>query len=193
MDNNTNYFKTDQVDSGNTILPIAPDLSPVDNSRLSQQYVRPSAVKSSGLGPIVASSASGVGNGLAATATIAGSGNNQIFNFTVADKKGRTILALPDVSVYINSITTANQWPTSSYGVATLPVTVMNDWGLTDNINTVTRVVVRNNNVASVFVIVVCRWRVITNPTVQLAQADVGNGNLQTTASSLVGGSGGGA
>lgn len=89
--------------------------------------------------------------------------------FTLSDNFRRVVLAVPDVSVYLGSISTANHWPTDAYNMVTLPVSAMNDWGNTDNVNVVNRVVITNNTGSDQDLVVVNRWRIITNSSVSLS------------------------
>lgn len=159
--------------------------------RVNQQSMIPSSVTNRILGSIISSSASGLGNAsfLETTMTVA---QTISFDFFVSDTKGRTIIAVPDIGVYVGSISPDNQYPTALYNPATLQVSSYNNWGLTDNINTVTSVVVRSNFVDPIDVIVVCRWRVITNPTVALAQSSTSSGQQLTPSQAQYGGAGGG-
>lgn len=190
-----NLFNSDQIASGNNIRAVEPDLTAPSNTRIGQQNVRPNAVKSTALGPIVTSSHSGTGSGAGIVATVPTGFSINIL-FTLTDNKGRAMLAVPDVSVYVPAtstadITAANQWPNAVWGGGTLPVYVMNDWGRTDNSNVVTRVVVRNNGAINVSVIVVIRWRVITQPTNQPTQAGSGIDFSTGIALPTIGGGGG--
>lgn len=162
---------TSQPKAGTVSFDTIPDKDPLrGESRITQQDLTPGSVKARNISNAVTSSHSGLGNGLAASITVpaAQSGN---FVFTLKDNLNRTILAVPDVSVFPESVTAANQWPNSTYGMGTMPVTVMNDWGLSDNVGVVTRVVVRNNLTSDVFVTVVCRWRMVVNQTAGLDQS----------------------
>lgn len=163
-----------------------------DTGRVSQQKVLPTSISPRLLGSIISSSHSGLGAGAFSSFSIPGVTSGK-FDFTVADKLGRTILAIPDIAVYVNTLTAANQWPNATYGMGTLPITVFNNWGETDNVDTVTTVVVRNNTPNPVFVIVVCRWRIITNPVSTLPQANASSPqSALSSAQDVLGGRGGG-
>lgn len=165
-----NNFSSEQIQAANTVTAVTPDLSPVTNSRVNQQYIRPQAVKDRNIGPIVTSSHSGLGNADFVTATVPNSSSRNIY-FTLTDKQGRVMLAVPDVSVYIGSVTDANQWPTSTVGGGNFPVYVMNDFGQSDNVNVVTHVVCRNNTGVDQTIVVACRWRIVVNPANTFEQA----------------------
>lgn len=87
------------------------------------------------------------------------------FIFTVSSNNDAPIIAVPDVAFYIGqTVGPDTQWPSSAFGMGNMPVSVFNDWGLTDNHNVATRAIIRNNTGFDQFVICVCRFRIITNP-----------------------------
>lgn len=92
------------------------------------------------------------------------SGASQSFLFTIADAQGKSIIAVPQPGVYINTVSTANHWPNTTYNMVNLPVCIFNDPTLSNGSNIVTRVEVGNNSVSSVVVVVTCSWRVVTQP-----------------------------
>lgn len=139
-----------------------------NSPRVNQQQMLPAAIKQRLLGEIIGSSTGTVkaGSGTSSTSTIPDA-TSASFLFTTTDNFNRVILVVPDVAIYVHAtaatVSSANQWPNATYGAGNMPVTVINDWGLTNNVNFVCRVVVRNNTGGSVNVIVVYRGRIITN------------------------------
>ncbi len=158
-----NSLSNEQTTAGNIITAAAIDLAPVANSRIGQQEVKPQAVKDRNVAPLVTSSHNGLGRGQVQTALMI-SNTTTVFTFSVRDNLNRTILAVPDVSLYLGSVSAATQYPYQAYGMGNMPIAVYNDWGLSDNVGVVTRFLVRNNSGADVTGIAVCRWRIITNP-----------------------------
>lgn len=179
---------TGQSDASVRSIPDVDANKILDAGRTNQQAVLPNAVQSRLLGNLFASEPAGteLGTGVIATTDIATLTSSQ-FDFTVVNNSGLELVAIPDVAVYVGEINSDNEWPNSTYGMGSLPITVFNNWGLTNNKNVVTTVVVRNNFgtlVADVSVII--RWRLIVN-------AALGGGNdLNTGASNTTGGKGGG-
>lgn len=132
--------------------------------RVNQQEMLPAAIKERLLGNIITGNPPSFepGSGNVATITIPDAATGYIRN-TLIDNFGRVLLAVPDISIYIDSISVANQWPTATIGMGNMPIHSRNDWGRTDNVNVVSEVAVRNNTGSSQNVIVVLRWRIITN------------------------------
>jgi hypothetical protein len=146
--------------------PLAIDLSA---PRSNQQTMLAGSVTPHILGNIITSTAPTTAT-LPTTSkpiTIA-SGGSQSFLFTVADIQGKSIIAVPQPNVYINTVSTANHWPTTTYNMTNLPVCMFNDSTLSNGSNIVTRVEVGNTSLGSVIVVVTCSWRVITQPNVTL-------------------------
>lgn len=163
-----------------------PDKDPLEGEgeRVSQQGLLPGSVQARNVGSIVTNSAAGLGAGTYVYATIPAT-QSLNFLFTLADNQNRVTLAVPDVGFFVNgAVTEDNRWPTSTLGMGTMPVLVYNDWGLTDNINTVTHVVWRNNSGDAQPVVVVCRWRIITNTSAVQGQGTAtpaASGGVSTT------------
>ncbi len=139
---------------------------PENRPRVNQQRMLPTAVPSRVLGEIISSEPEGTELGTATTATVtipdASSANITI---TTTDALRRVLLGVPDVAVYIDSVTVANQWPTASYGGGNMPIYFFpGDWGLTDNRNLKSKLVIRNNTGGARDVIVKYRVRIINNP-----------------------------
>lgn len=163
-----------------------------DSTRINQQSVVPNAMKNRLLGSLISSSASGLGNGSILKYVIPGGGTAN-FEFEIADVQGRTIVAVPDIAVYIGSISGSTQWPFGPFGPITFPVSCFNNWGLTNNVNSFTSVVVANQFSDAQQLYVVCRWRIVTNPTINLAQATViSSAPLIQPSGAQYGGAGGG-
>lgn len=136
--------------------------------RVNQQSLLPAAIKQRLLGEIIGSSTGSLslGSGVYGSSTMPDA-TSASFLFTTTDSFNRVILVVPDVAIYVNAttatISTADAWPNNSYGQGNVPVTVFNDWGLTNNVNYVCRVGIRNNSGGSINVIVVYRGRIISN------------------------------
>lgn len=137
-----------------------------NNPRVNQQQLLPAAIKERLLGNIISGNpvSTEAGSGNASTLTIPDASTGYVRN-TLTDNFGRVLLAVPDISVYIGSISAATQWPSDSLsiGMGNMPLHVRNDWGRTDNVNVVNEIAIRNNTGSSQDVIVVLRWRIITN------------------------------
>lgn len=146
-----------------TSVPVATNTAITSPTRVQKQKTLPSFITSRSLGQVITSSATGLGNALFANFVVPNS-TSGVFTLKVANVNKQVILAVPDVSVYIGSQPSdATQWPTAAVGGGNLPVYVMNDFGQTDNVNVVTRVVVRNNTGSDQSITVAIRWRIITN------------------------------
>lgn len=154
-----------------TTLPaqIRSDLA---GNRVGQNQLLPNSVDGQVVGNIIESSHAGLGTGARGTVVIP-DGSSGTFTFTLFDKLSRTILAVPDVSWYIGSVSTATQWPNTTFGMGNMRSTVWNDFGTTDNVNVVTKLIVRNDTGSPQTVIGICRWRVIKNSTAEFQQGQV--------------------
>lgn len=133
--------------------------------RVAQQVILPAAVKQRILGEFITGSPApnNLGSGVSATITVP-SGASRSALITTSDNFNRTIMTSPDVAIYVGSISEATQWPNASQNMGNFPVSVFNDWGLTNNVNSVTRVQMYNNTGGSLDVIVAARIRLIKNP-----------------------------
>lgn len=169
------YTAKDNILKKSTITAVSPPS--IDNvqgfdgasdpDRVSQQQIIPGFVRTRALGNIIDSSVSGLGNALFGKGIVP-NGFSGVFNLTVASSLNQVILAVPDVSFYIGSVAAANQWPTAAVGGGNFPIYVTtNDFGQTNNVDVVTRVVCRNNSGADQTVIVAVRWRIIANAAMQ--------------------------
>lgn len=166
----TDYSDTDLVYTPSNAA-MAPVLS-VDNveafennndpTRVNQQITLPDFIKNRSLGNIITSSHTGLGAGLFVNYTVL-NGTSTVFYLSVKNNAGQVILAVPDVSIYQNSISSDNEWPNGNIAGNNFPVYVKNDYGTTDNVNVVTQVVARNNSGIDQPIVVAIRWRIITN------------------------------
>lgn len=102
-------------------------------------------------------------------------------NITLTDTFNRVLLAVPDIAIYTDvttpgtpTISVADQYPNTTYGMGNMPIAIWNDWGLSDNVNVVTRVVIRNNTGSDRKVKIVYRFRIITNASVALGGTATG-------------------
>lgn len=146
--------------------------SEVSDKRIGQLDIKPSAVTTRAVNNLVESSHSGLGAGAAASIVIP-NGSSATFTFTLRDNQRRTILAVPDMSWFIDVVSNITQWPNASFGMGNMPSLVWNDWGSTDNVGVVSKLIVRNNTGSDQFVIGVCRWRVIKNSSAQFEQGQI--------------------
>lgn len=144
----------------------------VSDKRIGQLDVKPSAINTRAIGNLVDSSSPGLGRGSVASLTIPDSASGT-FAFTLTDNQKRVVMAVPDMSWYIGSISPATQWPNATYGMGNMRSAVWNDWGSTDNINVVTKLIVRNDTGSAQLVIAVCRWRIIRNAAAQFEQSQI--------------------
>ena len=128
--------------------------------RFTQREVFPTTVKSRLLGKIVGVSALG-----SSTGTV-GNGDQVVFSITTSTSSGSLLISIPDVTLYVGSIASANQLPGgSSIDESQWQVIFMgNDWNDTDGNNTVYQIYVRNISAgASKDVILRTVSRAITN------------------------------
>lgn len=146
-----------------------------NNPRVNQQRILPSAVKSRSFGAIIfgSPSSNALGSGVNSGVITISNATNRSVAITASDAFKRTLLVSPDIAIFIGSVTSANQWPNSTYHMGNLPITIFNDWGLTNNVNTVTRVGIYNNTGSSRDVIIVYRARFIRNPVAGETDANV--------------------
>lgn len=133
--------------------------------RVKQQDLLPAAVKQRLLGNIITGYPESLAAGSGVVTAVYGVADSTTVYFTnvLSDNFGRVILAVPDISIYIGSISAANQWPNASVGMGNMPIHTRNDWGKTNNVNVVTEIAVRNNTGSPQDVIVVIRLRIISN------------------------------
>lgn len=152
-------------------------LKPPNNTRMQANRLVGQAVHSSKVGDMVQGNppstniGSGTSNGIQ---TIPDATSISVLN-TLTDTFGRVLMAIPDIAIYTDkttagtpTISQADAWPNATYGAGNMPVTSFNDWGLTNNVNVVNRTVIRNNTGSQRAVIVIIRWRIITNASVAL-------------------------
>lgn len=141
-----------------------PLMANTQGGRTTQQSVVTTAVKQRNTGPLITETSSGLGQASFQSGLVPNNSSGT-FYFTFADPQGRTILVVPDVSVYIGTLAPGNLWPNASFGGGNMPIYISNSWANTDNVNVVTQVTVRNNSGSDQTIIIACRGRVITNPT----------------------------
>ena len=140
-------------------LPSLRGISERQRRRASQRDLNPSAVKNINLGEVILER-----DTESASATI---GNNVqiLLTHTISQENNAKILAIPDFSIYIGSVTTATQLPGgSSIDESEWQVIgPWNDWGTTDNRNSKTKLYVRNVSAGDSLVIFRVKSRFITN------------------------------
>lgn len=152
-------------DKPNTILNVSGFPDRKNDPRVKQQDLLPAAVKQRLLGNIITGYPESLapGSGVITAAYGLSDSTTGYFTNVLSDNFGRVILAVPDISIYIGSISATTQWPNASVGMGNMPIHIRNDWGKTNNVNVVTEIAVRNNTGSAQDVIVVLRWRIITN------------------------------
>jgi len=167
-----------------SITSLDEALKPPSNTRLQANRIAGQAIHASKVGDMVtgnpASTNLGSGNSTGIQ-TIPDATSLSVL-FTLTDNFGRVVMAIPDIAIYTDTttpgtptISAADTWPNSTYGMGNMPITSFNDWGATNNVNVVCRVVIRNNTGSQRAVIVVNRWRVITNASVSLGGLTTGS------------------
>lgn len=171
---NSPFMEANNGEPGFTEI-AAPD--GVEEGGLNPLTIRPSTINQQAVGNLITSSAVALGQAAFATQQLPTMTTTQV-NFTLADNAGRTISPNPDVAVYTNvtnpnQISAANQWPNAAYGMSNLPWQQYQNFGLTDNVNAVTSVSIRNNNAFAVNVVIAVRWRIITNSSATFQQGSV--------------------
>lgn len=134
--------------------------------RTNQQHLLPSAVKQRQLGEIITGNpdSTAPGSGVSTGVFVMANTTSASVVFTLQDFQDRVTLVSPDVAVFFNTISAVTEWPNGSQNMGNFPVCIFNDWALTDNANTKTRIQMYNNTGGPLNVIVVYRARVITNP-----------------------------
>lgn len=153
---------------------------PTENRpRVNQQRMLPTAVPTRILGQIISgnpdSTQLGSGNFVTdsgtTTLTVANATSLTI-SLSLNDNFNRVIFAIPDFTIYTDTttpgtptISSADQWPNSTYGMGNMPMSTWNDWGSGNNVGIVTKVVIRNNTGSDRKIKVIYRFRIITNPT----------------------------
>ena len=128
--------------------------------RLKNKNLLPTIVKNRNLGNIVLLSSISIG-----TATLSNT-DEVVFAVTTSAKNGQRIFCVPDISVYVGTVTAANQLPGgSSITESDWQIVFMgNDLNTTDSFNTKTDVYIRNISAgASQVVTIRTQSRVIVN------------------------------
>lgn len=135
------------------------DLFP-DQARIKQQNITPGSIQTRSLGNIILS-----GSTVTSTTTL---NNNQqvVYTITTSTKNPNAkTFVVPDITIYQGSVANANSIPDGANVTATNYQIIFmgNDWGQTNNINTVTKVYVRNISAGTQTIILKLISRVITN------------------------------
>jgi len=129
------------------------------NARIGQRAVKPAAIKNISLGEVILERDTD-----SASATI---GNNVqiLLTHTISQANNAKMFAIPDISIYIGSVSANNQLPGGS-AIDESEWQVIgpwNDWGTTDNKNSKTKIYVRNISAGSSTVLFRVKSRFITN------------------------------
>lgn len=139
-------------------------LKPDGSNRAIQTRFTQHAVVSNALGDIIIGNPEAVSLGSAASVSVTiVNATSSTLTLTLNDNYNRIVFAIADVSMYFDSVSTANQWPNASVGMGTMPCMYYHDWGLSNNRNAVVRFIARNNTGSDKNVIFKYRWRYITN------------------------------
>lgn len=137
-----------------------------NSPRVSQQKLLPTAVQPRTFGDIILGNPAS--NELGSTATITSlvvpNGLSRTLYLTLSDDFNRTLFSVPDVALYLTTADAANQWPNATINMTNFPVSVMNDWGSTNNVNTVTLISMYNNSGSDRTIVFRARIRFIRNP-----------------------------
>jgi hypothetical protein len=102
--------------------------------------------------------------GSATSGTLA-NGDSWFFTITFTNTAGAKTLVVPDVTLYLTSVSSANQFPDGS-NITITDWTIIgpwNDWGDTNNTNTVTRIGITNISAGNQVVLLRTQGRVIAN------------------------------
>lgn len=167
------------TDSDPYLIPNASvdQLLKPDQNRIGADSIFGQSISAGKIGDIITGNpaSTNLGTGLSSGAATIADASSLSYIFTLTDNYNRVLVAIPDIAIYVDGSAVANQWPNTTYGMGNMPITWFNDWGLTNNVNTVTRVVVRNNTGGSRSVTVIVRWRLITNSTAALNGPGLGD------------------
>jgi len=127
--------------------------------RKGQRDILPFAIKTRSLGDVIRRTDQAEGS------TTLANGEQVVFNIETISKAGVRVLALPDISIYIGTVTTTNQLPGGS-AIDESQWQVIGPWqdlASTDGNNVRTIVYVRNINAGSSVVTLQVKSRLITN------------------------------
>lgn len=113
---------------------------------------------------------SGVATG---TSNALSNGGTWTFNISTTNTGGAITLVAPDITLYLTSVSAANQFPDgSNIDMSQWQIVgPWNDWGDTDNINTFTRIFIRNISAgASKTIVLKVNSRAISNTISNVSQ-----------------------
>lgn len=158
-----------KVTSPEVVVPTSIDnVDPLrdDPRRVNQQQVLPSAIQTRLIGNLFSNNpASFAPNSGVRLTEIIPNNSSGNFYFTLTDNQNRELIAVPDIAFYVGEVVGPDTlWPNASFGMGNMPMTVYNDWAITDNKNVVTHAIMRNNSGTDQEVTCVCRFRIIANP-----------------------------
>lgn len=132
-----------------------------NDTRIDTTQLRPSAVGQEGVGDLITGQTATTGLVFVADQT------TNITEFTLTDNYNRGMLAPAEAWIQVNGFT----WPSAQFAMGNFPVSVFNNFGISDGINIVTTVACRNNSGATVQLQVTAYFRVITNSSTNPATA----------------------
>lgn len=133
--------------------------------RASQMDILPTAVKNRLFGDIIRTIPNDFTTSLSSTSPTLNNGDQVLFTVTTSSNIGSTMLAIPDLSFYVDSVADANKLPGGS-GIDESQWQMIGpwfDWAATDNRNHITKVYIRNISAGAVVVTARARVRFITN------------------------------
>lgn len=167
---------TDNVEPKNppteVVIPYVSNVdgnTPAESTRTSQQTVLTNAVQTRLIGGLFSDQPDNLALGQSANFISHTINNNTttIFTLPVSSPNGQQIIAFLDTSLYFNEVSAENEFPSIIAGVgpSNFQYNVYNsDWGLSDNLNVVSRVICRNTSGSAKFIILAYRWRILTFP-----------------------------
>ncbi len=167
--------------AGNGDPRVVPSVDPFNMPQqpINSLQLRPGSVRQTAVGNLVSSSHAGLGNAAFSAQLLPAMTTNQV-NFILTDALARTVSGQPDVALF-TGITdpsqiapdNSNQWPNVNFGLSNMPWMPYQNWGITDNVNTVTSVAIRNNTSNDVNVVIAVRWRLVTNQSATFEQSAI--------------------
>lgn len=153
-------FKPDYVENKDPL-----EERPNEPARVNQQQLLPTAAQARILGQIITSSpkSNAPGTGYSVSITVPDQATRTV-GWTITNNQGKQLIGEPDMSFFLNDITSVNQYPNAIINMRTMPTAYWTDWGLTDNSNIVARQSLYNNTGSTITVVAVIRTRIIENP-----------------------------
>jgi len=133
--------------------------------RITQRGIFPTAIKTRNLGNIIISRPSDLIGDATSYSFTFGNGDQAVITATLETENNTKLLAILDSSLYVGSVTDANQLPTGS-AINETQYQIIGpwyDWGSTDNKNVKVKLYVLNISAGTVTVLGRSIWRYIAN------------------------------